>query len=117
MPQVVPFACFSPSLSVFGGDSLMLQVSEDFRLALAAIFSTGWRIAVAFKIPGTNINIPEFCLAGLVLCLVLRRGPRLLGLGPWADHDIVHPEFMSKSRESGAGRSNYSDRNTSHGNM
>ena len=67
-------------------------------MALAAIFSTGWRIATAFKIPGTNINIPEFCLAGLVLCLVLRRGPRLLGLGPWADHDIVHPEFMGRDR-------------------
>lgn len=78
----------------------MLQMSEDFRLALAAIFSTGWRIATAFQIPGTNINIPEFALACLVLTLVLRRGPRLLGLGPWADHDVVHPEFMGKRRDS-----------------
>lgn len=72
----------------------MLFVSDDVKLALGAIFSSGWSIATAFKIPGTNINIPEFCLACLVLILVLRRGPRLLGFGPWADHDIAHPEFM-----------------------
>lgn len=95
----------------------MLQVSDDVKLALAAIFQTGWRIATAFKIPGTNINIPEFCIACLVLILVLRRGPRLLGFGPWADHDIAHPEFMGDNRRSGSGRSNYSDRNSSHGNM
>lgn len=95
----------------------MLSVSSDFRLALSAIFSTGWQIATAFKIPGTNINVPEFCIACLVLTLVLRRGPRLLGLGPWADHDIVHPEFMGKNRESYSGRSNFSDRNSSRGNM
>lgn len=75
----------------------MLHVSDDVKLALAAIFQAGWRIATAFKIPGTNINIPEFCIACLVLILVLRRGPRLLGFGPWADHDIAHPEFMGDS--------------------
>lgn len=93
----------------------MLLVSDDVKMALAAIFQTGWRIATAFKIPGTNINIPEFCIACLVLILVLRRGPRLLGFGPWADHDIAHPEFMGdRNTRSGSGRSNYSDRNTSH---
>lgn len=77
-----------------------MQVSNDVRLALSAIFSTGWQIATAFKIPGTNISIPEFAIAGIVLSLILRRAPRLLGLAPWADHDIVHPEFMGKDRDS-----------------
>lgn len=78
----------------------MLDTTADFRLALAAIFSTGWRIATSMRIPGTNINIPEFAIACLFITVVLRHVPRILGLYPWADHDIVHPEFMDDRRNS-----------------
>lgn len=65
----------------------MLNTTSDFRLVLAAIFSTGWRIATSFRIPGTNMNIPEFAMACIVLVLVLRMAPRLLGLQAWIDRD------------------------------
>lgn len=95
----------------------MLNTTTEFRQALSAIFWTGWKIATSFKIPGTNINIPEFAMACLMFTVVLRHVPRILGLYAWADHDIVHPEFMGENRRSGSGVSNYSDRNSGHGNM
>lgn len=78
----------------------MLQTTVEFRQALSAIFWTGWRIATAFKIPGTNMNIPEFAIACLMVTVALRHVPRILGLYPWADHDIVHPEFMDERKNS-----------------
>lgn len=57
-----------------------LQISDDFRLVVSAIFSVGWRIATAFKIPGTNINIPEFALACLGVMFAIR-AVRFLGFG------------------------------------
>lgn len=50
----------------------MLQVSNDFFMIVSYAFSVGWRIATAFQIPGTNINIPEFCLAMAAIIFSLR---------------------------------------------
>lgn len=58
----------------------MLQISDDVKQVIAILFRSGWRIATAFRIPGTNINIPEFCLACLVLVFVLRVVPHILGI-------------------------------------
>lgn len=57
----------------------MLQVTSDFGLALAAIFSVPWRIITSVSIPGTNINVAEFLLAVSVICIVLKYAPRLFG--------------------------------------
>lgn len=57
----------------------MLTVSSDFMLILAAVFSSGWRIATAFQIPGTNMNIPEFVFACLMVVFVIKAVPKLLG--------------------------------------
>lgn len=65
----------------------MLSTTQDFRLAVTAVFWTGWRIATAFKIPGTNMNVPEFAVAVLVIVLVLRQAPKLLGLAPTIEPD------------------------------
>ena len=58
----------------------MLHVDQDFLLVLSAIFSSGWRIATAFKIPGTNINVPEFVFACMMIVFVLRIVPGILGI-------------------------------------
>lgn len=57
----------------------MLSVSSDVLLILSAVFSTGWRIATSFRVPGTNMNIPEFVFACLMVVFVIKVVPRLLG--------------------------------------
>lgn len=61
----------------------MLSVSSDFLLALAAIFSTGWRIVTSFQIPGTNINVAEFSFACFMVVFVIKVVPKFLGLDSW----------------------------------
>lgn len=63
----------------------MLTVSSDFMLILASVFSTGWRIAVSFRVPGTNINIPEFVFSCMMVVFVIKVVPSLLGLASWWD--------------------------------
>lgn len=58
----------------------MLHVDQDFLLVLSAIFSSGWKIATAFKIPGTNINVPEFVFACFMIVFVLKIVPGILGI-------------------------------------
>lgn len=68
----------------------MLQVSSDFKACLALIFQTGWKIVTGFNIPGTNMNIAEFSVAGIVLFFVLRRVLPVLGVKELnADGDVV----------------------------
>lgn len=56
-----------------------LQVTPDFLLVLAALFSSGWRIATSFQIPGTNLNIPEFVFACVVVLFTIKAVPFFLG--------------------------------------
>lgn len=63
----------------------MLQVDSDFLLVLSALFSSGWRIATSFHIPGTNINIPEFVFACFMVLFVVRVVPHFLGILPMFD--------------------------------
>lgn len=58
----------------------MLQVSNDFRMVVATLFSTGWKFLTSFDIPGTNINVVEFAISGLVLFFVLRRVLPIIGV-------------------------------------
>lgn len=74
----------------------MLSVTDDFRLALAAIFQVGWKIVTSFHIPGTNMNLAEFCVAALIIVFVLRKVPGLIGLGPSLQinpMDMSRPDF------------------------
>lgn len=65
----------------------MLQISDDVKQVIAILFRSGWKIATSFRIPGTNINIPEFCFACLVIVFVLRVVPHILGISiPAPDH-------------------------------
>lgn len=68
----------------------MLEVSDDFMLVLATLFSSGWRIATSFQIPGTNINIPEFALASLGVMFAIR-AVRFLGLGSASQSSSTEP--------------------------
>lgn len=56
-----------------------LIVTSDFKLVLATLFSTGWRIATSFHIPGTNLNIPEFALACLMVAFAIKVVPPMIG--------------------------------------
>lgn len=58
----------------------MLQVSNDFRMVVALVFQTGWKLFTSFNIPGTNINVVEFAVASLVLLFVLRRVLPIIGV-------------------------------------
>lgn len=58
----------------------MLQVSNDFRMVVATLFSTGWKFLTSFDIPGTNINVVEFAVSGFVLFFVLRRVLPIIGV-------------------------------------
>lgn len=58
----------------------MLVVSSDFKSCLALIFQTGWKICTSFDIPGTNMNIVEFSVAGLILLFVFRHVLAFLGV-------------------------------------
>lgn len=60
----------------------MLHVDSDFLLVLSALFSSAWKIAVSFQVPGTNINIPEFVFACMVVVFVIKVVPRILGFAP-----------------------------------
>lgn len=60
----------------------MLTVSNDFILILSTLFSSAWRIAVSFKVPGTNINIPEFSLAMITIVFAIRHVPQILNIAP-----------------------------------
>ena len=51
----------------------MLLVSSDFRMVVATLFSSGWKFLTSFDIPGTNMNVVEFAMAGLVLFFVIRK--------------------------------------------
>lgn len=68
----------------------MLEVSDDFMLVLATLFSSGWRIATSFHIPGTNLNIPEFALACLGIMFAIR-AVRFLGIGASAQSTSTDP--------------------------
>lgn len=63
----------------------MLTTSSDFLLVLAALFSSSWKIIVAFKIPGTNMNIAEFFFAAGMVVFVLKVVPRILGFASALD--------------------------------
>lgn len=63
----------------------MLQVSSDFMLILATLFSSAWKIATSFTIPGTNVSVPSFMLAMLMIFFVLRHVPKLLGISDLID--------------------------------
>lgn len=63
----------------------MLQVDSDFLLIISALFSSGWRIATSFQIPGTNMNIPEFALACVMVVFVIKAVPRILGFASALD--------------------------------
>lgn len=86
----------------------MLTVSSDFLLILSAIFSTGWRIATAFQIPGTNMNIPEFMFACMMIVFVIKAVPKLLGFASLfsggSDGNPSGSQNSSDSNDRGVGR-------------
>lgn len=61
----------------------MLNVSSDFMLVIAAVFSTGWRIVTSFQIPGTNMNVVEFVFACMMVVFTIKVVPRILGFASW----------------------------------
>lgn len=61
----------------------MLNVSSDFLLIVAAVFSTGWKIATSFQVPGTNLNIPEFVFACFMVVFAIKVVPHILGFNSW----------------------------------
>lgn len=63
----------------------MLLFNSDFVQIIAAIFSTGWRIFVSFRIPGTNMNVAEFVFGCMMVLFVVRVVPRILGFSAWWD--------------------------------
>lgn len=50
----------------------MLETDNSFIQILALIFNTGYRIVTSINIPGTNINLVEIFVAGLVIFFVLK---------------------------------------------
>lgn len=60
----------------------MLNVTSDFKLVLSAIFSSAWKIATSFQVPGTNMTIPEFVFSCIMVVFVIRMVPYLLGMIP-----------------------------------
>lgn len=65
----------------------MLEVNSDFILIVSALFSSAWKIATSFRIPGTNLNIPEFSLAMTMVWFSIRHVPKILDLDPGINKD------------------------------
>lgn len=90
---------------------IMLTVNNDFLLVLSALFSSGWRIFTSFQIPGTNINVPEFIFACMMVVFVIRMVPPILGVlpifaPPDADQGNSNPR-TSQNAGSGSKSSNH----------
>lgn len=83
----------------------MLIVSSDFKLVLAAVFSTGWRIITSFHIPGTNMNVAEFIFACMMVVFVLKIVPAIVGFRGWqvAQEERAERKAYRASRRSGSG--------------
>lgn len=75
-----------PFVAILRGDT-MLNVSSDFLLVLATVFSSGWKIVTSFQIPGTNMNVAEFLFACMMVVFVIKVVPRILGFTSWWGSD------------------------------
>ena len=81
----------------------MLSVSQDFMLAVSLLFSSAWKIATSFQIPGTNINIPEFMFACLMMVFGIKVVPSILGFASW--WRVGDARRKKASQESGKAKS------------
>lgn len=86
----------------------MLNVDSDFILVISALFSSAWKIATSFHVPGTNLNIPEFVFACMMVVFVVKAVPKLLGFasifesGP--DGNPGRSQNSSDGNDRGVGR-------------
>lgn len=102
-------------MAVLRGGVVVLNVSSDFMLVLAAIFSSGWRIVTSFQIPGTNINVAEFAFACFMIVFVIKVVPAFLGFSSIFENFGLGSSDTGGHPQNGTKWSDKADRGNDHG--